>query len=548
MTKPTVILKVDTFERSPGSKVATVTFAFPDNKSGKFFSSPFSESDRSEIHEILVQNNIIAFASIFHLSCIFREFGIPSDQITVIGDPFVLSCTAQHPKHSLFDLVKDFDVMSSAKVSSLEKSVFIESVPSDLEDPEYKKHNVRMCSLVGRLEEKLVKAFPSTLSSYALDLQAIPVAAMLGAHPVRVSRADLVKKASNAVEWVTSSGESISEMIGTPFNPRSTKAVKEAFARRGIPNPPMRTPKGDVSFSRESILMLDSEDDLVTNLHAYYAASDESKDLAAALDRLSDEKIFPAPMVSGFDGSAQISDAGKGFSYSGKDTTRLFVPDEGKRVVRVSWTAPELSVLAFWGRERRLQQACQGGDPFSFIGQYMNVSISSHSVDTIITSMLNGSTGLTAMREDGILVSEARRLISQFWKTFTDCDAVRNRLITEAHRTGVTKSILGRIRRVKEIHSAATASKAERKVLQYVIGGSASELQRMLLVRLRDLLLKSSKSRLCWVSPGVILLQVPEDVSEAQITNLRSFVTKNSCFSVGGSTEQLSFHSTVELV
>lgn len=121
--------------------------------------------------------------------------------------------------------------------------------------------------------------------------------------------------------------------------------------------------------------------------------------------------------------------------------------------------------------------------------------------------------GLAAQLGEGFGVADARKLIQRYNERFPSVKGYTQKVVEEARAKGFTTTLIGRRRYFPDIHSANRAQRqyAERQAMNAPIQGSAADMIKIAMIRVRPLLEGRSSRLLLQVHDELLFEMPPED-------------------------------------
>jgi DNA polymerase I-like protein with 3'-5' exonuclease and polymerase domains len=171
----------------------------------------------------------------------------------------------------------------------------------------------------------------------------------------------------------------------------------------------------------------------------------------------------------------------------GKLIRNLFIAPPGYKLVVADYSQIEPRIIAaLSGDPIMVENYRSGGDIYTTIGETMGVDRKAGKV--LVLSIAYGVGPEKIAQSIGCTVTDAKRLLDDFTKKFSDIQKYRGRVIRQAvAQTPVpyVTTLLGRRRYIPELRSRETGLKAraERQAFNTVIQGSAADLMKLAMVR-----------------------------------------------------------------
>ncbi len=199
----------------------------------------------------------------------------------------------------------------------------------------------------------------------------------------------------------------------------------------------------------------------------------------------------------------------------GRKIRACFVAAPGKVLISADYSQIELRVLAHLCGDPAMQQAFHDGADVHArtAAQLFGVEESAVTRDqrstakTVNFGILYGMSASRLGREQGLSRKEATELIERYFSRYPAIETWKAKALEDARRTGATRTLLGRMRRLPELHAqnGAVVAAAERMAINTPVQGSAADIIKRAMVHL--------DARLRNELPGVqLLLQVHDEL------------------------------------
>ena len=171
----------------------------------------------------------------------------------------------------------------------------------------------------------------------------------------------------------------------------------------------------------------------------------------------------------------------------GKLIRNLFVAPEGYKLIVADYSQIEPRIIASFSKDPiMVDNYLTGGDIYTTIGKTMNVDRKAGKV--LVLSIAYGVGPDKIAQSIGCTVTDARKLLDDFTKKFSDIQKYRGRVIRQAvaqSPTPYVETIFGRRRYIPDLKSGdkGLRSRAERQAFNTMIQGSAADLMKLAIVR-----------------------------------------------------------------
>ena len=171
----------------------------------------------------------------------------------------------------------------------------------------------------------------------------------------------------------------------------------------------------------------------------------------------------------------------------GKLIRNLFVAPPGYKLIVADYSQIEPRIIASFSKDPiMVDNYLTGGDIYTTIGKTMNVDRKAGKV--LVLSIAYGVGPDKIAQSIGCTVTDARKLLDDFTKKFSDIQKYRGRVIRQAvaqSPTPYVETIFGRRRYIPDLKSGdkGLRSRAERQAFNTMIQGSAADLMKLAIVR-----------------------------------------------------------------
>jgi len=316
----------------------------------------------------------------------------------------------------------------------------------------------------------------------------------------------------------------VMEAAGTQFNPDSPKQLAEVlFTRLGLK--PVKKTKTGFSTDVEVLEKL-AGDHAVPKLILEYRSLVKLKN--TYLDNLvHDINPFTNRVHTSFNqtgaATGRLSSSDPNLQNipirtdEGMRIRLAFVPgDDSLRLVSADYSQIELRVLAHFTHEPALLHAFETDQDIhtAVAAEVFGVTLDKvsreqrGSAKTINFGIIYGITAMGLSRRiDGMSMRSAQDLIDRYNARFPGIKTFMDQCVMFARANGYVSTILGRRRIVSDIQSAIVnlRNQAERIAINSVVQGSAADLIKLAMIRLRARLVRENL-------PGKLLLQVHDEL------------------------------------
>ena len=182
----------------------------------------------------------------------------------------------------------------------------------------------------------------------------------------------------------------------------------------------------------------------------------------------------------------------------GSEIRRMFVPRPGWVLVDADYSQIELRVLAHIAHDRQMQDAFRSGEDFHTVtaSQVFGVPVSEvtplmrRHAKAVNFGIVYGISEFSLAQDIGVSRREAKEYIDSYLARFSGVRAYMHDIVETARNQGYVETIFHRRRYIPEIKSSNfnVRSGAERIALNTPVQGSAADIIKLAMVRVRDAL------------------------------------------------------------
>jgi DNA polymerase I len=362
-----------------------------------------------------------------------------------------------------------------------------------------------------------------------IDLPLAPVLARMEAAGVRVDPAELDRISTKTTEEIARIEKSIFELVGFEFNVGSPQQLAEVLFDKLNLQPPRRSRAKSRSTAADVLEELATEHELPKKVIEY-------RELTKLKSNYAD--VLPGLIHSG---SGRLHTR---FSQTGAVTGRLsssnpnlqnipirtelgreiraaFVAAPGSLLLSADYSQIELRILAHLSEDPVLVEAFRRGEdihsrtaqevfdiaPFAQTREHRRVA------KVINFGVIYGLSPFGLAQQLSIGQKEAAGFIAKYFERYRGVKEFLDRQIAETRKTGITKTMFGRIRPIPEINSPQMNLRnfAERTAMNTPMQGAAADLIKLAMIELdRRLPKEKFKSRMILQVHDELLFEGPE--------------------------------------
>ena len=209
----------------------------------------------------------------------------------------------------------------------------------------------------------------------------------------------------------------------------------------------------------------------------------------------------------------------------GKLIRNLFVAPPGYKLVVADYSQIEPRIIASFSRDPiMVENYLTGGDIYTTIGNTMGVDRKAGKV--LVLSIAYGVGPDKIAQSIGCTVTEARKLLDDFTKKFSDIQKYRAKVIRQAVANGPTpfvETVFGRRRYIPDLKSGdkGLKARAERQAFNTMIQGSAADLMKLAIVRAHSCFLDEPDVNVILTVHDELVTVAREDLAEEAAEAIR---------------------------
>jgi DNA polymerase-1 len=222
-------------------------------------------------------------------------------------------------------------------------------------------------------------------------------------------------------------------------------------------------------------------------------------------------------------------------SELGLEIRKCFVAPPGSLLLSADYSQIELRLLAHMSGDASLVEAfTQGEDIHSntarrLFGEPVTPD-SRRRAKTVNFGILYGMSSYSLSQSLGVTASESKEVIDRYFATYPGIEPFFSSILDEARKTGMVRTISGRIRRIPEVHSSDRRLReyGERMAVNTVLQGSAADLIKKSMVELSGRLdaIPDKGANLLIQVHDELLLEVPSSRVEEMSVLLKDVMEK----------------------
>jgi DNA polymerase I len=334
-----------------------------------------------------------------------------------------------------------------------------------------------------------------------IDLPLAPVLADMERIGIRVDPKELEKMSKSMEKEVRRLEKEIWKLAGNEFNINSPAQLAEVLFDKLNLQPPMRRGKGKVRSTAADILEeLAAQHPLPTKIIEYREISKLKSTYVDALPKL----IHPETGRLHTSFSQTTAATGRLSSSDpnlqnipirtelGREIRAAFVAEKGKILLSADYSQIELRVMAHFSGDPVLIDAFRNGEDIHArtaqevfgVGPMAQNAEHRRAAKAINFGIIYGLSPFGLAQQLGIGQKEAAQFINAYFTRYRGVKEFLEKILMETRKTGVAKTLFGRIRPIPEISSpqAQLRSFAERTALNSPLQGTAADLIKLAMI------------------------------------------------------------------
>jgi DNA polymerase-1 len=204
----------------------------------------------------------------------------------------------------------------------------------------------------------------------------------------------------------------------------------------------------------------------------------------------------------------------------GREIRAAFVADKGKILLSADYSQIELRIMAHFSADPVLVEAFRNGEDIHArtaqevfnVGPLLQTADHRRAAKAINFGIMYGLSAFGLAKQLGIAQKEAAQFISAYFTRYRGVKQYLDNILVETRKTGVAKTLFGRIRPMPEINSPQVQLRnfAERTALNSPLQGTAADLIKMAMIAIdRRFEEEELESRMILQVHDELLFEVP---------------------------------------
>jgi len=336
-----------------------------------------------------------------------------------------------------------------------------------------------------------------------IDLPLAPVLADMERIGIRVDPKELGKMSKSMEKEVRRLEKEIWKLAGNEFNINSPAQLAEILFDKLNLQPPMRRGKGKVRSTAADILEeMAAQHPLPAKIIEYREISKLKSTYVDALPKL----IHPETGRLHTSFSQTTAATGRLSSSDpnlqnipirtelGREIRAAFVAEKGKMLLSADYSQIELRVMAHFSGDPVLTDAFRNGEDIHArtaqevfgVGPMAQNAEHRRAAKAINFGIIYGLSAFGLAQQLGIGQKEAAQFINAYFTRYRGVKEFLDKILAETRKTGVAKTLFGRVRPIPEINSpqAQLRSFAERTALNSPLQGTAADLIKLAMIHI----------------------------------------------------------------
>jgi DNA polymerase-1 len=338
-----------------------------------------------------------------------------------------------------------------------------------------------------------------------IDLPLAPVLADMERIGIRVDPKELDKMSKSMEKEVRRLEGEIWKLAGNEFNINSPAQLAEILFDKLNLQPPMRRGKGKVRSTAADILEeMAAQHALPAKIIEYREISKLKSTYVDALPKL----IHPETGRLHTSFSQTTAATGRLSSSDpnlqnipirtelGREIRAAFVAEKGKILLSADYSQIELRVMAHFSQDPVLIDAFRNGEDIHArtaqevfgVGPMAQNAEHRRAAKAINFGIIYGLSAFGLAQQLSIGQKEAAQFINAYFTRYRGVKEFLDKILVETRKTGVSKTLFGRIRPIPEINSpqAQLRSFAERTALNSPLQGTAADLIKLAMIQIDE--------------------------------------------------------------
>src|SRR5712691_6508522 len=362
-----------------------------------------------------------------------------------------------------------------------------------------------------------------------IDLPLAPVLAGIERTGIRVDRKELHKMSEAMEKEVRRLEKEIWELSGSEFNVNSpTQLAEILFGKLNLQPNPRRGKAKARSTAADVLEELSAQHPLPAKIIEYREVAKLKSTYVDALPKLIHPETGRLHTSFSQTGTAtgRLSSSDPNLqnipirSELGREIRAAFVAGRGKILLSADYSQIELRVMAHVSKDPVLVEAFRNGEDIHArtaqevfgVGPLAQTAEHRRAAKAINFGIIYGLSPFGLAQQLGIEQKEAAKFINAYFTRYRGVKEYLDKILAETRKTGVAKTLFGRIRPMPEINSAQMQLRnfAERTALNSPLQGTAADLIKLAMINIdRRLAEEKFESKMILQVHGQVLFEAP---------------------------------------
>ena len=339
-------------------------------------------------------------------------------------------------------------------------------------------------------------------------------------------------------QGIDQSQEAIYALAGGPFNINSTKQLGELLFER-LQLPPLKKTKTGYSTNAEVLEKLRGQHPVIDLVLEYRQLTKLKSTYVDGLSKViaPDGRIHTS-FQNTVTATGRLSSVEPNLQNIpvrtplGAELRKMFVSGPGQVLVDADYSQIELRLLAHMADDPVMIRAFRTGEDIHTITASQVFGVSPEAVTAemrrrakaVNFGIVYGISAFSLSQDIGVTVAEAKEYMDRYFEKYAGVHRYMTQVVEQARADGYVSTLLGRRRWLPELKSSNfnTRSFGERVALNMPIQGTAADIIKLAMIRVRDrLAAEGLQGRLVLQVHDELIVECPEEESEAVQALLR---------------------------
>jgi DNA polymerase-1 len=338
-----------------------------------------------------------------------------------------------------------------------------------------------------------------------IDLPLAPVLADIERAGIRVDRKELDKMSQSMEKEVRRLEKEIWKLAGSEFNVNSPTQLAEILFDKLNLQPNLRRGKAKARSTAMDILEeLSAQHPLPAKIIEYREIAKLKSTYVDALPKLIHPETGRLHTSFSQTGTAtgRLSSSDPNLqnipirTELGREIRAAFVAEKGKILLSADYSQIELRIMAHFSKDPVLTDAFRNGEDIHArtaqevfgVGPLAQTAEHRRAAKAINFGIIYGLSPFGLAQQLGIEQKEAGKFINAYFTRYRGVKEYLDNILAETRKTGVAKTLFGRIRPIPEINSPQMQLRnfAERTALNSPLQGTAADLIKLAMIRIDE--------------------------------------------------------------